>query len=143
MVDNVYNSGTDSTQGANTVIHYYDKAGVKAANAVAVYAQFADRRSMPLKMGKTYKVSKWLHIFDRQYDPDNQHGGSDAEFAARGYLSSRSIVDVTDGLSNDAALAEGAGAVNKQTIKKKAISEFAKSIWMLFSASTLKKSKST
>lgn len=118
MVDNVYNSGTDSTQGANTVIHYYDKAGVKAANAVAVYAQFADRRSMPLKMGKTYKVSKWLHIFDRQYDPDNQHGGSDAEFAARGYLSSRSIVDVTDGLSNDAALAEGAGAVNKQTIKK-------------------------
>lgn len=99
----------DSTHGQNTVVHYYDKAGVKAANAVAVYAQFADRRSMPLKMGTTYKVSKWLHIYDRETDA--------ADFAAKGYLTSRNIVDVSSGLS-DAALAEGAGAVNKRTIKK-------------------------
>lgn len=119
MVDNVYGNGTSTaTAGENTVIHYYDKAGVKAANAVAVYAQFGDRRSMPLKMGKTYKVSKWLHIFDRQYDPDSQHGGSDADFDTLGYLSSRNIVDVTDGLANDATLAEGAGAVNKVEVKK-------------------------
>lgn len=108
----------DSTHGQNTVIHYYDKAGVKAANAIAVYAQWADRRSMPLKMGTTYKVSKWLHIYDRQFDPDNQHGGTDADFAAKGYLTARAVGDVSSGLANDAALAEGAGAVNKRSIKK-------------------------
>jgi N4-gp56 family major capsid protein len=100
----------DSTHGQNTVIHYYDKAGVKAANAVSVYAQFADRRSMPLKMGTTYKVSKWLHIFDRE-------DGVDADFATKGYLTSRSQVDVSAGLAG-AALSEGDGAVNKQSIKK-------------------------
>ena len=110
MVDNVYGNGTNSTAGANTITHYYDKAGVKAANTTAIYAQFADRRSMPLNMGKTYKVSKWLHIYDRVK-------GVDADFATKGYLSSRNIVDVTAGLSG-AALGEGAGAVNKQTISK-------------------------
>jgi N4-gp56 family major capsid protein len=122
MVDNIYGTTDratgDSTHGQNTIVHYYDKAGVKAANAIAVYAQWADRRSMPLKMGTTYKVSKWLHIFDRQLDPDSQHGGTDADFAAKGYLTARNIVDVSTGLETDAALAEGAGAVNKQTIKK-------------------------
>jgi len=119
MVDNVYGTTDratgDSTHGQNTIIHYYDKAGVKSANAIAVYAQFADRRSMPLKMGTTYKVSKWLHIFDRE-------DGVDADFATKGYLTSRSQLDVSNGLANDAALAEGAGAVNKQTIKKVTIS---------------------
>ena len=111
MVTNVYGTGTDSTAGANTVVHHYDKAGVKAANAVAVYAQFADRRSMPLHMGKTYKVSKWLHIFDRE-------DGVDADFATRGYLTARNIADVSAGITADAALGEGAGAVNKRSIKK-------------------------
>lgn len=111
MVSNVYGNGSNSTAGANTVVHYYDKAGIKAANTMAVYAQFADRRSMPLNMGKTYKVSKWLHIFDRQ-------DGVDADFASKGYLTARNIVDVSAGLATDAALAEGAGAVNKRTIKK-------------------------
>jgi N4-gp56 family major capsid protein len=98
-----------SSHGQNTITHYYDKAGIKAANAVAVYAQFADRRSMPLKMGLTYKVSKWLHIFDR--------ATTDGDFDTKGYLSSRNIVDVSAGLTG-AALAEGAGAVNPQTISK-------------------------
>lgn len=114
MADNIYGvtdrATGDSTHGQNTVIHYYDKAGVKAANAIAVYAQWADRRSMPLKMGTTYKVSKWLHIFDRET--------TDGDFAALGYLTARNVIDVSAGLETDAALAEGAGAVNKQTIKK-------------------------
>ena len=122
MADNTYASGGAreaglSEHGQNTVVHYYDKAGVKAANAVALYAQFADKRSMPLKMGTTYKVSKWLHIFDRHLDPDGQHSATDADFATKGYMSSRSIADVTAGLVA-AELAEGAAAVNKQTIKK-------------------------
>lgn len=111
MVDNVYGTTSraagDSTHGQNTVTHYYDKAGVKAANAISVYAQFSDRRSMPLKMGSTYKVSKWLHIYDRETDA--------GDFAAKGYLTARNIADVSAGMPT---LAEGAGAVNKVTIKK-------------------------
>ncbi len=117
MPDNIYGNGTTTaTAGANTVIHYYDKSGIKAANAINVYAQFSDKRSMPLKMGKTFKVSKWLHIFDRQLDPDGQVGGTDAEFAAKGYLTSRNIADVSAGMPT---LPEGAGVQNKVTIKKK------------------------
>ncbi len=104
-----------SSHGQNTIVHYYDKAGIKAANAVSVYGQFADRRSMPLKMGLTYKVSKWLHIFDRE--SSFNAGGGDADFVTKGYLSSRSVTDVSAGLAG-ASLAEGAGAVNPQTIKK-------------------------
>ena len=118
MADNVYGTTDratgDSTHGQNTITHYYDKAGVKAANAVAVYAQFADRRSMPLKMGTTYKVSKWLHIYDREL--------TDGDFATKGYLTARNIVDVSDGImatdGTGAALQEGAGATNKRSIKK-------------------------
>ncbi len=107
MATNVYGTGLDSTAGANTIVHYYDKAGVKAANEVNVYGQWADRKSMPLKMGKTYKISKFLHIYDRET--------GDADFATKGYLTARNITDVTTGMPT---LAEGAGAVNKQSIKK-------------------------
>ena len=111
MATNIYGNGTTTaTAGANTITHYYNKAGVKAANELNVYGQWADRESMPLKMGKTYKVSKWLHIYDREV--------TDGEFATKGYLTARSVADVTTGLANDATLAEGAGAVNKRSIKK-------------------------
>ncbi|WAK44646.1 major coat protein [Alteromonas phage vB_AmeP_PT11-V19] len=111
MADNIYNrSNGNSSHGQNTIVHYYDKAGVKAANAIAVYAQFSDRRSMPLKMGMTYKTSKWLHIADRET-------GTDA-FKKKGYLTARSIVDISNGLASDVSLPEGAGPQNKQSIKK-------------------------
>lgn len=130
MVTNVYGTTDratgDATHGQNTIIHYYDKAGVKAANASAIYAQFADRRSMPQKMGTTYKVSKWLHIYDREV-------GS-GDFGTKGYLSARNIIDVSAGLTSTgsgdgkhadttyaggtAVLYEGAGAINKRSIKK-------------------------
>jgi len=115
MVDNVYGNGTNSTSGPNTITHYYDKAGVKAANVVNIYGQFADRRSMPLKMGKTFKVSKWLHIYDRKLDPSSQVGGTDSEFGTKGYLTARNITDVSAGMPT---LSEGSGAANKVTIKK-------------------------
>jgi len=129
MADNIYGVGGASTHGQSTIVHYYDKAGVKAANATAVYAQWADRRSMPLKMGKTYKVSKWLHIYDNLFDPNSQHGGTSADFAAKGYMSARNIVNVSSGLTSDngasgsvdggnVILGEGAGVQNKVTIKK-------------------------
>lgn len=109
MATNVYGNGANSTAGANTVVHYYDRAGVKAANRVNVYGQFADRKSMPKKMGKTFKVSKFLHMYDRALN--------DAEFAAKGFLSARDVADVNTALSA-ATLAEGAGAVNKRSLQK-------------------------
>ena len=99
----------NSTHGQNTITHYYDKAGIKASNEVAIYTQFADRKHMPLRHGTTYKISKWMHIYDRAL--------TDPEFASRGYITSRSIVDVAGGLDG-IALSEGATTGKKQTIQK-------------------------
>ena len=110
MAANIYGDGTNSSAGANTITHYYDKAGVKAATEMNVYGQWADRKSMPLKMGKTYKISKFLHIYDRTT--------ADGDFAAKGYLSSRSLDAVTADINSNASLAEGSGAVNQVGIQK-------------------------
>lgn len=109
MATNVYNTGDNASAGANTITHYYDRAGIKAANRVNIYGQFADRKSMPKKNGKTFKISKFMHMYDRTTD--------DSEFAAKGYLSARTIDEVNTALSS-ASLAEGAGAVNKKTLTK-------------------------
>lgn len=112
MTQHAYGNGTNSTSGANTVTHFYDRAGVKAANRVNLYGQFCDRKSMPKKMGKTFKVSKFLHLYDRRPDA--------GEFTAKGYLSARSISEITTALEtgNGVALAEGAGSVNKVVLQK-------------------------
>lgn len=114
-IGNIYGNGTTTaTAGANTVVHYYDKAGVKAANEVNVYAQWADSKFMSLNMGKTFKISKFLHIYDREL--------TDGSFATKGYLTARNIADVTAGLTavdgTGAKLTEGSGATNKRSIKK-------------------------
>lgn len=111
----VYGDGTNSTSGANTIVHYYDRAGIKAANRVNVYQQFASRKDMPTKMGKTFKISKFLHMYDReQFDGS---GNITSDFNKYGYMTARSLDDVNTAL-NDATLAEGAGAVNKRNLKK-------------------------
>lgn len=109
MTQHVYGNGTNSTSGANTITHYYDRAGIKAANRVNVFQQFADKRSMPLNSGKTFKTSKWLHMYDRA--PGN------ADFAAKGYMTARTADEVSTSLTN-ASLAEGAGAVNQRVLQK-------------------------
>ena len=114
MATNIYGNGTSTaSNGANTITHFYDRAGIKAANAVSIYSQFTNRKSMPQKMGKTFKISKWQHI----YDLDSQ----DAAFAAKGYLGKRDLATVTTNLANSGSagtIAEGAGAVNQVTPKK-------------------------
>ena len=115
MSTNQYNTGADSTQGANTITHYYDRAGVKAANRVNLYGQFADRKSMPKKMGKNFKISKFLHMYDRALN--------DVDFASKGFLSARSIDDITTNLLASAGLAEGAQDVNKRTLTKVTMSQ--------------------
>lgn len=114
MATSIYGNGTTTaSSGANTITHFYDRAGIKAANATSVYAQFADAKSMPQNMGKTFKISKWQHI----YDLDQNH----ADFAAKGFLGKRTLASVTTNLANSGSagtIAEGAGAVNQVTPKK-------------------------
>ena len=109
MSTHMYNDGITSTSGRNTITHYYNRAGIKAANRVNVFQQFADKKTMQQKMGKTFKISKWLHMYDRAPD--------DPQFAKKGYMTARSMQEVGDSL-NSASLPEGAGPMNKRTIKK-------------------------
>lgn len=108
-VSNVYGNGANSTAGANTIVHFYDRAGIKAANRVNVYGQFVSKKEMPTKMGKTFKISKFLHMYDR--------APNDAEFAAKGFMTSRTADEVSLALTN-ASLSEGVGAVNKRSLQK-------------------------
>jgi len=109
MATNVYGNGLNSTAGANTIVHFYDRAGIKAANAINVYGQFASKKDMPTKFGKTFKISKFLHMYDRSVN--------DAEFAAKGFMTARTADEVSLALTN-ASLSEGAGAVNKRSLQK-------------------------
>lgn len=109
MARNIYGNGTNSSHGANTIQHFYDRAGIEASNEVNVYTQFASKKNMPLKYGKTYKISRWQHIYDRDLNTP--------EFQKYGFLSSRNIDDVTTSL-NGAKLPEGAGKQNEVTFQK-------------------------
>ena len=110
----VYGNGANSSQGANTVTHYYDRAGIKAANRVNIYGQFASKKDMPKNMGKTFKISKFLHMYDRAQ--------ADGSFATLGYLTGRDLATLqaqlaaTDG--SGVTLTEGAGATNERTLQK-------------------------
>jgi len=115
MATTIYGNGTTTaSSGANTVTHFYDRAGIKAANAVSIYGQFVDRKSMPTRMGKTFKISKWQHIYDLDQ--------GDVNFAANGYLGKRDLATVSAKLAavdgTGAGLPEGAGAINSVTPKK-------------------------
>lgn len=109
MATNVYGNGVNSTAGENTITHYYDRAGLKAANKTNIYGQWADRKSQPKKTGKTFKISRFEHMYDRAF--------GDADFAAKGYMTARTADEVSTSLTN-AQLAEGAGAVNKRSLHK-------------------------
>lgn len=114
MATQVYGTGANSSQGANTVTHYYDRAGIKAANRVNIYGQFASKKDMPKNMGKTFKISKFLHMYDRAQ--------ADGSFATLGYLTGRDLATLqaqlaaTDG--SGVKLTEGAGATNERTLQK-------------------------
>jgi N4-gp56 family major capsid protein len=114
MATQTYGTGANSSQGANTIVHYYDRAGIKAANRVNVYGQWADRKSMPKKMGKTFKISKFLHMYDRAL--------SDGDFGTKGYMTGRDLdtlqatLAATDG--SGVSLLEGAGSTNQRTLEK-------------------------
>jgi len=114
MATNIYGNGTNSSPGENVNKHYYDRAGIEAANAVSVYSQFIDRKSIPQKTGKVFKISKWQKLYDL--------ATNDPDFQKKGYLGKRDLATVsaklaqTDGTG--AALTEGVGAINQVTPTK-------------------------
>ena len=115
-MSHVYGNGTNSTSGANTITHHYDRAGVKAATADLIYGQFADAKSMPQKYGKTYKISMWEQILDGAGVTDK---GLDKDGNATDgnlYGNSRDVGDITAGLP---VLGEGANDVNRVVVTKK------------------------
>ncbi len=119
----IYGNGTTTaTSGDNTITHFYDRMGLKAAVEENIFAQVASRKNMPLKYGKTYKVSTWLHILD---DANINNQGLDKDGAViagdgsgNQYGSSRDIGTVTTGMPT---LAEGAGRVNRVGVTKTTI----------------------
>lgn len=112
--NNFYGDGINSSAGENTVRHYYDRVGIRAATAKNVYGQFASRKEMPKNSGKEFKISKFLNGYDRKL--------SDADFAKYGYMTGRSLADYQATLASAVALTEGAGAVNKRKLEKITVS---------------------
>jgi len=108
---NQYGTGTPSSQGNNTITHFYDRAGIRAATTKNVYQMLADRKSMPTKYGKNFKISKWLWGLDNKVVDDN------GKFVGNpnGLYSGRDATDVTNGLPG---LDEGSGPANSFSIKK-------------------------
>lgn len=108
----IYGNGTStSTNGANVRVDALIEKGIRTAKREVIFEQLCDSRTMPLNMGKTLKVHKTLYILD---DLNTNDQGLDASGNATTYGnlygSSRSVVDVTNGLP---LLSEGAGRVNR------------------------------
>lgn len=108
---NGYGTGLDSSNGINNKVFYYDAAGIKAATFKPVFGQFASTRNMPLKSGKEYRVKVFHYSYARNpYDDASMEtiGGIkqfDADFAKYGYITNRSLNDVSGNLwGNDPRL---------------------------------------
>ena len=108
----VYGNGTTtSTNGANVRVDALIEKGIRTAKKDIIFEQLCDSRTMPLNMGKTLKVHKTLYILD-DANVNDQGLDTTGTVTANGnlYGSSRSVVDVTNGLP---LLSEGAGRVNR------------------------------
>ena len=127
-MSNVYGNGTSTasvkgydaagTAKGNVVIEYYDRAGINVANAVNIFGQFADSKQMPKRSGKTFKVSKYMHMADRV-----ANAAVDADFAKHGYMTNRTLKEYSEGLfansGNDSIrLSEGATTAKERTLQK-------------------------
>jgi len=108
----VYGNGTStSTNGSNVRVDALIEKGIRTAKKDIIFEQLCDSRTLPMNHGKTLKVHKTLYILDDS-NSTNQGLDQDGNVIANGnlYGSSRSVVDVTDGLP---LLTEGAGRVNR------------------------------
>lgn len=108
----IYGNGTTtSTNGANVRLDALIEKGIRTAKKDIVFEQLCDSRTLPMNHGKTLKVHKTLYILDDLNVNDQGLDGSGvATTNGNLYGSSRSVVDVTNGLP---LLSEGAGRVNR------------------------------
>jgi N4-gp56 family major capsid protein len=115
MASQVYGNGTStSTNGANVRVDALIEKGIRTAKRDIIFEQLCDSRTLPMQHGKTLKVHKTLYILDDANVNDQGLDSTGVKQApnANGnlYGSSRSVVDVTNGLP---LLSEGAGRVNR------------------------------
>jgi N4-gp56 family major capsid protein len=107
---NQYNQGVDSSTGVNNTLFYYEKAGIKASNAKAVFSQFVNKNfTIPSGHGTELRISRFFNGYDRYLD--------DPDFAKKGWLTGRDIRSVTANIE-EAILPESAGPQNYKTNRK-------------------------
>jgi len=75
---NVYGGGTQATGGSHDNIRtdYYDRAAIKVAVEDLIYGKFVDSKTQKRNSGKTFKISRFLHILD---DANVNNQGLDGE----------------------------------------------------------------
>lgn len=108
-----YKAGNNSTHGANLQLLFYDKRGIEAATQNSIFEQLAEKREMPLKLGKEYTCARWMRSYERELKSE--------DFLKYGFLSSRDIADVSAGF-DARKLAEGADTGFKINVKKQNLS---------------------
>lgn len=113
----VYGGGTVATGGSHDNIRtdYYDRAAIKVAVADLIYGKFVDSKTQKRNMGKTFRISRFLHILD---DANNNNQGLDGDGNVIGDTSwiFRNIAYATQGAADTAkatydATAEGIAAI--------------------------------
>lgn len=108
-----YKTGDNSTHGENLIRLFYDRKGIEAATQMSVFEQLAEKREMPLKLGKEYTCARWMRSYERELKSE--------DFLKYGFLSSRDIADVSAGFDLR-KLAEGATEGFKINVKKQNLS---------------------
>ena len=113
-----YGNGTDTaTNGVNVRIDALREKAIRMAKRDIIFEQLMDKQTMPLNYGKTLKVHKTLYILDDNNVTDqgldgsgNVPGAGEPNVNGNLYASSRSVVDVTNGMP---LLGEGAGRAHR------------------------------
>lgn len=106
--------GTNATVGKQVLQTFYDRSGIETASAEMIYEQFASKKNMPLNATKVFTISRYQHLYDRTMGTD--------DFNKYGFISSRNFTDVSNTITNNSALEEGAGAKNYLTLQKQSLS---------------------
>lgn len=71
----VYGDGTNPSGGdGNIRTDYYDRAAIKVAVPELIYGKYADSKTQKRNTGKTFRISRYLHVLD---DANSNNQGLD------------------------------------------------------------------
>lgn len=105
---NYYGSGKNASNGFQNYTFFLDKNAIKAITNEHIFGQFASVRSMPLNSGKEWRVKVEHYSYNRMPWAFNGDSPMDAQtlalsedFKKKGYVSNRSLSDVTANLLGD------------------------------------------